>query len=569
MSDAAAWAGAIADGFARWHGEFRGVTRRARGRFARREWRAAMQDAADRLALHGRHVDRLLADLAAFGAPAAAPWPAIRDAYMARTDHWPDAELARTFFNSVTRRLLGTVGVDPRSEFTGDEPPPSGRALLPTFGSIPTDRFDPALAGRLLAEAPLGVPFADLDRDAHLVAGAVAAQGAATGLVGVDILPAVFYRNKGAYLVARLRGARGVRPLVLALVHEEGGAVVDAVLTDPGDASAVFGFTRSYFHADVEHPAAVVDFLAGIMPVKRPDELWTAIGYHKHGKTELYRTLMRHLAEPGARFTASEGDRGMVMAVFTLPSLNVVFKVIKDRFDPPKSTTREQVMEKYNLVFRHDRVGRLADAQEFDHLELRAAHFEPALLEELALTAARTVTVEGDRVVVGHVYAERRVVPLNLYLRQATPEQAAQVIVDYGTAVRDLAAANIFPGDMLLKNFGVTRHGRVIFYDYDELCLLTECRIRRLPPPPSDDDELSAEVWFAVREGDVFPEEFRHFLTLPGPLGEVFLRHHAELFEPAFWEAMQARQRAGEVIDFFPYPADRRLPGREGGARYA
>lgn len=359
--------------------------------------------------------------------------------------------------------------------------------------------------------------------------------------------------------MGRLRHGEHVLPLLLALTHHVHGVAIDAVLLSPDEASAVFGFTRSYFHADLEHPAPVVAFLASIMPFKREDELWTAVGYHKHGKTVFYRTLMRHLAEPGARFEVSEGDRGMVMAVFTLPSLNVVFKVIKDRFDQPKSVTRDQVLARYNLVFAHDRVGRLADAQEFDHLRLDTSHFAPELLAELRLVAAATVTVHGRDVIIRHCYTERRVTPLNLFLRAAAPGPARDAIVDYGQAVRDLAAANIFPGDMLLKNFGVTRHGRVIFYDYDELCLLTDCRVRHLPAAATLEDEMSADVWFPVREGDIFPEEFRHFVVLPGALGEAFEGHHGELFHPAFWRAMQGRQRAGEVVDFFPYPASRRL----------
>jgi isocitrate dehydrogenase kinase/phosphatase len=350
-----------------------------------------------------------------------------------------------------------------------------------------------------------------------------------------------------------------VAPLVLALTHEAHGVALDAVLTSADETSAVFGFTRSYFHADLEYPAPVIGFLASIMPVKREDELWTAIGYHKHGKTVFYRTLMRHLDPPGARFEVSEGDRGMVMAVFTLPSLNVVFKVIKDHFDQPKTVTHAQVRARYDLVFAHDRVGRLADAQEFDHLRFHRSHFVPALLDELLRVAGRTVMVNGDDVVIRHAYCERRVTPLNLFLRSATAAAAIPVIVDYGNAVRDLAAANIFPGDMLLKNFGVTRHGRVIFYDYDELCLLTDCHVRRLPAATALEDEMSAETWFAVREGDIFPEEFRHFVMLPGELGRAFLAEHERLFGPEFWWSMQERQRAGEVVDFFPYPAIRRL----------
>ena len=555
--------------FGAWHVEFRGMTRRARGRFARREWQGGQEDAAARLASYQGWVERLVAELGVLPPNPRGHWSRVKDAFAREVSGWPDADLAATFFNSVTRRLLGTVGSDASSEFTETLVPQDLGISGPAHRTLLADAVTEDLVRRILDGFPIGAPWEDEGRDITLTTAAITRQlrelhgWPDTGLpITAEVLPGVFYRNKGAYIVGRLRSARGLVPLVLALTHEAHGVALDAVLTSPDETSAVFGFTRSYFHADLEHPAPVISFLASIMPVKREDELWTAIGYHKHGKTVFYRTLMRHLDSPGARFEVSEGDRGMVMAVFTLPSLNVVFKVIKDHFDQPKTVTHAQVRARYDLVFAHDRVGRLADAQEFDHLRFRRDHFVPALLDELVKVAGQTVMVNGDDVVIRHAYSERRVTPLNLYLRSVTPEAAVPVIVDYGNAVRDLAAANIFPGDMLLKNFGVTRHGRVIFYDYDELCLLTDCRVRRMPAAATYEDEISAETWFAVREGDIFPEEFRNFVMLPGVLGQAFLAQHAGLFQPEFWLSMQERQRAGEVVDFFPYPANRRLVSR-------
>jgi isocitrate dehydrogenase kinase/phosphatase len=348
---------------------------------------------------------------------------------------------------------------------------------------------------------------------------------------------------------------------VLPLVHGDRGIAIDAVLLTQDESSVVFGFSWSYFFVDAPHPRGLIAFLQSLMPHKRVDELYTSIGYNKHGKTELYRALVEQL-EGGARFERSEGDRGMVMSVFALPALNVVFKIIRDRFDHPKRTTRREVMERYDLVFRHDRVGRLADAQEFARLEFHRDHFDPGLLADLTAEAGQTVTVRGDAVRVAHAYTERRVTPLNLFLRAAGPDAGCEAVLDYGKAIKDLAAANIFPGDMLLKNFGVTRHGRVIFYDYDELMLLTDCRFRRIPPARDDDEELSAEPWFHVGERDVFPEEFGRFALLPGALGDAFLAEHRDLFGVEFWEAMQRRQQQGEVVDFFPYRPQRRLRER-------
>ena len=306
-------------------------------------------------------------------------------------------------------------------------------------------------------------------------------------------------------------------------------------------------------------------FLASVMPLKRVDELYTAIGYNRHGKTELYRNLMRHLNEhPDARFAFAEGDEGTVMSVFTLPSFNVVFKVIKDRFAYPKTTTRRAVRDRYNFVFVRDRVGRLADAQEFESLEFPTACFSAPLLDHLVHTCGETVQVTGDRVVLQHAYTERRVTPLNLYLRSAPPADALRAALDYGQAIKDLAGANIFTGDMLFKNFGVTRHGRVICYDYDELALLTDCQFRVIPQPASDEDEWSAEPSFFVGESDVFPEEFRAFLVPPGTLRDAFLQAHGDLLDVRYWRDTQARVRTGEILDVFPYQPYRRL--HDGGA---
>jgi isocitrate dehydrogenase kinase/phosphatase len=380
-------------------------------------------------------------------------------------------------------------------------------------------------------------------------------------LVAIDVVPAPFYRGKGAYLVGRLCG-RGDRqlPMVLSLLNEGPGVHADAALLDEDSASIVFGFTRSYFSVDAARPAALVAFLKSIMPAKRRAELYIALGHNKHGKTELFRDLVEHLEDDAARFEPAPGERGMVMAVFTLPSLELVFKVIRDRFAEPKNITREGVMQKYRLVFRHDRAGRLIDAQEFEHLRFPRSRFSAAVLEELLATAAGSVSANADHVDISHVYVERRLVPLNLYLAQASPGEARAAVLDYGQAIRDLAATNIFPGDVLLKNFGVTRHGRVVFYDYDELAQVTECRFRSLPEPRDDEEELAAEPWFYVGPNDVFPEEFLHFLGLRAPLLAAFRQSHGELLTAEYWQGLQARLEGGEIVDIFPYRAEQRLP---------
>jgi len=493
-------------------------------------------------------------------------WPRLKAAYTQSIARRPDFELAETFFNSVTSRIFDTVGVDPEIHYVNsdfDAPPPPDESVYRRYVAHGALR---SVVRDVLADYSLSVPYQDIGRDAGLVAEEIEAQRlAAWGTRPVDaieILTPIFYRNKGAYLVGRVVGGSRLMPLALALLHSGEGVVVDAALTTEDEVSIVFSFTHSYFHVDVERPHDVIQFLKSLMPLKRVAELYIALGYNKHGKTELYRDLRGHLERSTDKFEIAPGDRGMVMAVFTLPSYDVVFKVIRDKIPFPKTTTRWDVLRNYQLVFHHDRAGRLADAQEFEHLAFARDRFSDALLVELMEAAGESVSFADGQVVIKHLYTQRRMTPLNLYLRDADEAAAQDAVLEYGQAIKDLAATNIFPGDLLLKNFGVTRHGRVAFYDYDELCALTDCSFRDMPQARNLDEEMAAEPWFYVGDHDLFPEEFLTFMGLRGKAREIFLEAHGDLLGPEFWRRMQARHAAGEVMDIFPYRQERRLCAR-------
>jgi isocitrate dehydrogenase kinase/phosphatase len=546
--------------------QFRGITRRARARFEQRDWHGLQHDAVDRLELYGRVIAGTVAALPALLGAAVQDkgvWAAMRAAYSRRITGRPDIELAETFFNSITRRLFATVGVDPGIEFllSASAPPsPPGR---PVYVTYPGNQPLPGLMKAVLTACSFAVPSEDLERDARRVTEAIERERRQLGQVGpidaIDVIRSVFYRNKGAYLVGRIRSADDLMPFTLALHNGEHGLFVDAALFSPDEVSIIFSFTHSYFHVEVDRPGDLVAFLKSIMPGKPVAELYIALGYNKHGKTELYRDLMRHIGQSADRLEPARGDRGMVMIVFTLPSFDVVFKIIRDQFAYPKTTTRREVMDRYQLVFKHDRAGRLVDAQEFEHLAFARERFADGLLAELTGAAADSVTVRDGLVAIKHLYTERRLTPLNLYLRQADAALVRDAVLDYGQAVKDLAATNIFPGDLLLKNFGVTRHGRVVFYDYDELCRVTDCNFRDLPRAPDLDEEFGAEPWFYVGTNDIFPEEFLTFLGLEGELREAFLQAHGDLFTADYWRKLQARHRAGEVMEIIPYRQCRRL----------
>lgn len=553
-------------GFEDWHSRYRAITRRARERFERRDWAGIHRDTVDRLGLY----DRCLVDtLQAFdGAPADPSARAVlahtKEAYTEAILGRDDFELAQTFFNSVSRKLVPHRGLDPDIDYLSrDFPLPYKGWEMASARMYGVHRITPGVIRKVLGDAGLRPSFRDLERDATAVARRVeAAVVSAFGgpeVEALDVVRPLFIRNKAAYVVARARRGERILPVVLAILYEDDGLYVDAVLTTEDEVSVLLSFARWYFHAEVESPREVIGFLHSLLPRKRIAELYLALGYNKHGKSEFFSDLSSMIEESGERFVRAPGEPGMVMSVFTLPSYEFVFKVIRDRFPPPKTTTPERIREKYRQVLTHDRVGRLVDFQEFDHLLFPRERFSDELLAELLSEASHTVELDGDDVDILHAYVGRRVIPLDVYLREHPVEECGAVVIDWGDALRDMAAANVFPGDLLLKNFGVTRHGRVVFYDYDELSALTDCTFRRMPPPRDAHDEMAAEPWFSVAEGDVFPEEFERFLEFKGPLKELFLKHHGELLELDFWRSMQELNRQGEVIDFFPYPESERL----------
>jgi len=562
-------AATVASGFEASCERFDAITARARTRFEQCDWLGMMADMGERLEHHSFGVDQVIARLRGILGGLvrdARLWRDARTAYEAQVAGWSNRELAETFFNSVARRVLKTVGVNAATEFDREamQVDPD-RGIPPIYEAHPADDGTEEAVRSALKACRFVSPFEDFDRDVRLTSKAIEAEVAASPAAGsveaLEMLRPVFFRQKLAYVIGRVRAGSTTLPLAISLRNGRDGIAVDAVLTNAAEISIVFSFTRSHFHVEVGRPRDLITFLKSLMPLKPVAEIYIALGFHKYGKTELYRHLRGYLRNTSERFVFARGTAGMVMQVFTLPSYDYVFKVIRDRFAYPKTNTREEVIDRYRLVFRHDRVGRLVEAQEFEYLEFRADRFVPEVLEKLLAEASRTVELRDGTVLVKHVYVERKVTPLNLYLREADERHANAALRDYGDAVKDLAAANIFPGDLLEKNFGVTRHGRVVFYDYDELCLMTECNFRRLPEARADEDEMAAEPWFAVGESDIFPEEFAQFLGMSNSQQEMFKRHHPELFDPSFWLDMQERLQEGEIMDVFPYPRAKRLRG--------
>ena len=558
--------------FLNYRADFDIITGRATDRFLRHDWLGAYADAAERLGLYARVLDKLVATIQRLMGDRLAEkplWAASKAVYSSLITRCHDREIAESFFNSLTRRVFATVGVNQQVEFVDsdfDAPPTASTGIVQC--SYQGAEL-PVLLAAILTE--LGFPaerYDDLPGAAATAAARLEIELSAP-VARIEMAKSVFFRGKSAYLVgaAFRAGDKKGSPLALALLHGETGITLDAVLTGEDDLAILFSFTRSYFRVDAARPYELVRFLKTLIPRKLLAELYTAIGYNKHGKTEFYRDFLRHLQASDDQFEKAEGERGMVMFVFTLPSYDVVFKIIKDRFDYPKDSSRSEVMRKYRLVFEHDRAGRLVEAYEFEHLRIPRDRFRPELLEALQRFAADSVSIEDDYVVIHHLYVERRVRPLNLYLAETDAPAARAAVIDYGQAIKDLAATNIFTGDLLPKNFGVTRHGRVVFYDYDELCWVTDCAFRELPAPASYEEEIAAEPWFSVHENDIFPEEFPRFLGFRPDLLKTLINYHGDLFEAVAWRRIQTALRAGNILDIFPYGADKRLNSKERNAR--
>ena len=570
---------AMLDGFNRHYRLFRATTREAQARFEAADWHGQQRAQRERIEFYDLRVneasERLTREFAAPTLPADV-WQQVKLHYIGLLTNHHQPELAETFFNSVTTKLLHRsyfrnefIFVRPAvsTEYIENEEP----AAMPTYRAYyPTRETLRETLLRIVNNFQLQREFEDLERDVDAVLAALLRQLGDWRLRAnfqVQVLSSLFYRNKGAYLVGKVINGFNEMPFALPIVHNapapdrphSGRLTIDAALFGEDDLQLIFSFARAYFMVDMEIPSAYVQFLRSLMPRKPRAEIYNAIGLQKHGKNLFYSDFLHHLRHSSDKFRIAPGIKGMVMLVFDLPSFPYVFKVIKDFYPPPKDTTREQIKGKYLLVKTHDRVGRMADTLEYANVAFPRARFEDALVAELKHHCPSVFEEDGESVVIRHLYIERRMIPLNIYLQDATPAQIGHAVVEYGNAIKDLVAANIFPGDMLWKNFGVTRHGKVVFYDYDEIEYITDCNFRRVPEARNEEEEMSGEVWYHVGPKDVFPETFRPFLLGNDAVRAVFLKHHADLLDAAFWQGHKERIAAGHVHDVFPYDAEKRL----------
>ena len=579
---------AMMDGVNRHYQLFRAASQAAKQRFEQADWVTQQRAQRERIAFYDQRVQECVAQLAqVFGAESLpmAVWQQVKLHYIGLMVGHLQPELAETFFNSVTTKILHRthfhndfIFVRPAvsTEFLESAHEPAYRAYYP--GNL--DAL-PATLVRIIEQLNLDGSFEDLQRDVDALAARIKERLQGLTLRAnfqIQVLSSLFFRNKAAYLVGKIITGYTEVPLAVPILHAQAGdLVLHAALLTEDDLHGLFSFARAYCMVDMAVPSAYVEFLHALMPRKPRGEIYSALGLAKQGKTLFYREFLHHLRHSSDQFRIAPGIKGLVMLVFDLPSFPYVFKLIKDKFPAPKETTRAEVKGKYLLVKQHDRVGRMADTMEYSLVAFPCARFSQELIAEIQAHAPSQLEIsdrDGDgqqEVIISHLYIERRLLPLNMFLQECFdaglehegPRKAMErAVVEYGNAIKELVAANIFPGDMLWKNFGVTRGGKVVFYDYDEIEYLTDCNFRSVPEPRTEEEAMGSEIWYRVGPKDVFPETFGPFLLGHPAVREVFMCHHADLLDPAFWQAHQARIAQGHMHDVFPYDRSRCLqPG--------
>lgn len=563
---------AILNGFDAFFAEYKNITYGAQGRFERADWQGIQTAMRQRLDLYKQKVTIVAESAQAITGKQLRDrdlWQQTKSEYAAIIQGHRNFEITQTFFNSVYCYVFAHEKIRDLHAFVME--PAAQNVALPiddVLIRLPYTGDSREVFDELLQHCGFNIPFEDMERDIGFICEAFNEHLAPRlndyqGEIWVETLENLFFRNKAAYLVGRFVCGELNIPFMLPILNNEQGALyVDTLLHDTDDISIVFSFSRSYFMVDASTPSAYISFLHNIMPHKEVFELYSAIGFPKHSKTVYYRRAVEMTLASNDQYVIAPGIKGMVMLVFTRDNFDYVYKLIKERFTPPKDMSRDHVRQCYSLVKRWERGGRMADTQEFNNLAFDKRRFCVELLAELKREVPSLLEEHGNVLIIKHCYIERKMIPLNLYIQDCTDQQLHSVMDEYGSAIKQLAAGNLFPGDMLLKNFGVTRHGRVVFYDYDEICPLTDCHFRWLPEPQNDEQAFASQPWYNVAPTDIFPEEFRLFFSGNRRARDIFEQLHKDLYDPAFWIELQDRIRAGYVADVFPYRKKQRFQQR-------
>ncbi|MEM6265131.1 MAG: bifunctional isocitrate dehydrogenase kinase/phosphatase [Bacteroidota bacterium] len=540
--------------------DFNGLTRHAGTCFVNKNWDGLMNSSQERLSLYKKSIQEVADSIClAIAGSHENVWPETRERYLRMVSHRVDHNIAKTYFNSVYRRACTGVGIDENHMFSNPSYTATHfQSAQPIFYSYQLDDFSIESTRNILEQHKLPIKFEDINRDAGLIYDKL--QQEILIAYGrdyesrIEVLKSVFYRNKSAYLMGRVRVMGRILPFIVPILHGANGLYVDTLLLVPNEAYHVFSYARSYFMAEVEIPSEVVTFLQSFMPLKKKHELYSAIGFYKHGKTKFFLDFSQYQESTDEKLELAPGSRGMTMVVFNFPGYDMVFKVIRDRFHPAKKLTEEDIKSNYEIVYYGDRLGRMAQTMEFDYFAFDRDKFSPELLAELQEKAPSKLEIQSDKIIIKHLYLQRKLTPLNLYLKEANVKDAKAALDEYGNAIKQLAAADIFPGELQLENFGVTRFRRVVFYDYDQMCYLKEINFREVPAARHIGEYYELNPWFATQSNDVFPEEFKRVLIgLDRNLVEYFKEKHGDLFDLSFLKTQQKINFSQTAEAYMPY----------------
>jgi isocitrate dehydrogenase kinase/phosphatase len=346
---------AMRDGFNRHYQLFRTESARAKHRFETADWHGQQRAQRERIEFYDLRVReasiRLEREFKA-GAQSMDVWHQVKLHYIGLLVDHHQPELAETFFNSVTTKILHRsyfqndfIFVRPAisTEYIENDEPtarPTYRAYYPTRESMRQSIVS------LVRDFNLHLEFEDLERDAAYALQAMNGQLGEVKLRAnfqIQVLSGLFFRNKGAYVVGKVINGFSELPFALPVLHGPSGKlVIDAALFGEDDLLILFSFARAYFMVDMGIPSAYVQFLRSMMSRMPRAEIYNALGLAKQGKTLFYRDFLYHLRHSTDKFRIAPGIKGMVMLVFDLPSFPYVFKVIKDYYPPQKETTRDQ-----------------------------------------------------------------------------------------------------------------------------------------------------------------------------------------------------------------------------------
>ena len=567
----------ILGGFKKYLSEFLIITRRSKVRFEQKEWQEIRKDSVERLNLYEKiltEISNRINDFLVNQGNNSSTWISVKGQYADLIKNYCNRNIAETFFNSLTRKRFGFVGINRDLEFfhlhAVGQKEPCGPLIYKTY---PKQESTKDLLQRIIDDHHFEVEFDNLSRDLGYAANEL-------NLFlwpiirneksySIDVLKSTFYRNKVAYIIGRVVVDSRTIPMIIPLYNGSNGIYIDSVLLDEADANNIFGFAYSYFNVDVDLPNQLINFLSSILPQKPLSDLFNSIGFNKHGKTEFYRDLHRFVHISKEKFEYAPGKEGAVMLVFTLPSYNHVFKVIKDKpcfvrssHMTDKTITKAQVMERYDFVCKRDRVGRLVDTQEFENLKFRIKRFSDELLNDCKKIANDAILINNDYVVINHLYLQRKVIPLPIYFhKESNINLIRQVIIDFGFFIKDLAATGLFPADLFNTwNYGVSEGNRVVLYDYDDIIPLENSNFKLKPVPKNDYEENSLEEdWIIADQNDFFLDEVDRYIGIPEALKGIFNSVHSDLFTVKYWQDIKSKVTNGEVMDIIPYDRTKRF----------